>query len=99
LSKLFRTKGWMTIAQLTGVWSSELAEGGEDLKQCEQNLVHILIEDIVNGRLDDSGPLRDDGQRLGLRLIRPNTNLASSRARNSMSSFRSINPGFYIMSW
>ena len=71
MSKLFRTKGWMTIAQLTGVWSSELAEGGEDPKQCEQNLVHILIEDIVNGRLDDSGPLRDDGQRLGLRLITP----------------------------
>jgi len=61
----------MTIAQLTGAWSSELAEGGEDPKQCEQNLVHILMEDILNGRLDDSGPLRDDGQRLGLRLITP----------------------------
>jgi len=61
----------MTIAQLTGVWSSELAEGGEDAKQYEQNLVHILIEDILNGRLDGSGPLRDDGQRLGLRLITP----------------------------
>jgi hypothetical protein len=61
----------MTIAQLGGAWSSELAEGGEDPKQCEQNLVHILMEDILNGRLDDSGPLRDDGQRLGLRLITP----------------------------
>src|SRR6516165_10010404 len=61
----------MTIAQLTGAWSSELAEGGEDPKQCEQNLVHILMEDILNGRLDGSGPLRDDGQRLGLRLITP----------------------------
>ena len=71
MSKLFRTKGGMTIAQLTGAWSSELAEGGEDPKQCEQNLVHILMEDILNGRLDDSGPLRDDGQRLGLRLITP----------------------------
>jgi hypothetical protein len=58
----------MTIAQLTGAWSSELAEGGEDPKQCEQNLAHILMEDILNGRLDDSGPLRD-GRRLGLRLI------------------------------
>ena len=47
----------MTIAQLTGAWSSELAEGGEDPKQCEQNLVHILMEDILNGRLDDSGRL------------------------------------------
>jgi len=71
VSKLFRTKEGMTIAQLTGVWSSELAEGGEDAKQYEQNLVHILIEDILNGRLDGSGPLRDDGQRLGLRLITP----------------------------
>ena len=61
----------MTIAQLTGAWGSELAEGGEDPKECEQNLVHILMEDILNGRLDDSGPLRDDGQRLGLRLITP----------------------------
>jgi hypothetical protein len=61
----------MTIAQLTGAWSAELAEGEEDPKQCEQNLVHILTEDILNGRLDDSGPLRDDGQRLGLRLITP----------------------------
>ena len=60
MSKLFRTKGGMTIAQLAGAWSSELAEGGEDPKQCEQNLVHILMEDILNGRLDDSGPLRDD---------------------------------------
>jgi len=71
VSKLFRTKEGMTIAQLAGAWSSELAEGGEDPKQCEQNLVHILMEDILNGRLDDSGPLRDDGQRLGLRLITP----------------------------
>ena len=71
MSKLFRTKEGMTIAQLAGAWSSELAEGGEDPKQCEQNLVHILMEDILNGRLDDSGPLRDDGQRLGLRLITP----------------------------
>ena len=88
----------MTIAQLTGAWSSELAEGGEDPKQCEQNLVHILMEDILNGRLDDSGPLRDDGQRLGCVLSHPNTKLGSSRARNSMSSSISIGPGFYITS-
>jgi hypothetical protein len=61
----------MTIAQLAGAWGSELAEGGEDPKLCEQNLVHILMEDILNGRFDDSGPPRDDGQRLGLRLITP----------------------------
>ena len=68
MSKLFRTEGWLTVAQLTGAWSFELAESGEDPKQCEQNLVHILTVDIINGRLDDSGPLVD-GRRLGLRLI------------------------------
>jgi hypothetical protein len=71
MSKLFRTKDCLTIAQLTGAWSPELVEGGEDPKQCEQNLIHILLEDILTGRLDDSGPPRDDGQRLGLRLITP----------------------------
>jgi hypothetical protein len=45
MTKLFRTQGWMTVAQLAGAWSPELAEGGEDPKQCEQNLVHILMED------------------------------------------------------
>jgi hypothetical protein len=70
VSELFRTKEMLTIAQLTGAWSPELAEGGEDPKQREQNLIHVLTEDIVNGRLDDSGPLRE-GRRLGLRLITP----------------------------
>jgi hypothetical protein len=60
----------MTVAQLTVAWSSELAEGGEDPKQCEQNLGHILMTDIVNGRLDDSGPLWD-GRRLGVACITP----------------------------
>jgi hypothetical protein len=70
MSKMFRTKESLTLAQLARAWSSELAEGGEDPKQREQNLVHALTEDIVNGRLDDSGPLRE-GRRLGLRLITP----------------------------
>jgi hypothetical protein len=69
MSKLFRTKDSLTIAQLTATWSSELVGSGEDPGQCEQNLLHVLMEDIVNGHLDNSGPLRDDGQRLGLRLI------------------------------
>ena len=75
MSKLFRTEGWMTVAQLAGAWSSELTESGEDPTQCEQNLVHILMEDILNGRLDDSGPLVD-GRRLGLRLITPENRAA-----------------------
>jgi hypothetical protein len=70
MSKLFRTKEALTLAQLARAWSSELVEPGEDPKQCEQYLVHLLQEDIVNGRLDDSGPLHNDA-RLGLRCIRP----------------------------
>ena len=65
----------MTVAQLAGAWSSELTESGEDPTQCEQNLVHLLMEDIINGRLDDSGPLVDGG-RLGLRLITPESRAA-----------------------
>jgi hypothetical protein len=61
----------MTLAQLTSAWSPELLEGAEDPNQRERNLIHVLLEDIVNGRLDGSGPPRGDGQRLGLRLITP----------------------------
>ena len=67
MSKLFRTKKALTLGQLTRAWSSELAERGEDAKQ---DLTHILREDILNGRLDNSGPLRN-GRRLGLRCIGP----------------------------
>jgi hypothetical protein len=70
MSKLFRMKKALTLAQLTRAWSSELAERGEDAKQCEQHLIHILQEDILNSRLDNSGPLRN-GRRLGLRCIGP----------------------------
>ena len=58
----------LTLAQLARAWSSELLEPGDDPKRCEQDLIEILQEDIVNGRLDDSGPPRE-GRRLGLRLI------------------------------
>ena len=53
MSKLFRRKEELTLAQLTRAWSSEFVEPGEDAKQCEQDLIHILWEeDILNGRLD-----------------------------------------------
>ena len=70
MSKLFSTKGWMTIAQLARAWSPELAEDGENPRDCEQNLIHLLLEDIINGRLDNSGPLVD-GRRLGLVGVTP----------------------------
>jgi hypothetical protein len=69
MSVLFRKQGWLTVAQLTRAWGRELAKGGE-ADQHIQDLGHILLVDILNGRLDDSGPLVDD-QRSGLRLITP----------------------------
>jgi Bacterial regulatory proteins, gntR family len=69
VSVLFRKKEWLTLAQLTGAWGLELANAGEADRYI-QDLEHILLTDIINGRLDDSGPLRED-QRSGLRLITP----------------------------
>jgi hypothetical protein len=70
LSILFRTKGWLTLAQLLPAWASELAEGKKDANQIERDLGHFLIEDIINDRLDDAGPF-EGGRRLGLRFITP----------------------------
>jgi hypothetical protein len=86
----------MTVAQLTVAWSSELAEGGEDPKQCEQNLGHILMVDIVNGRLDDSGPLVD-GRRLGLRLVTPENKAAFIEGPQLLDLIRTKEVLHYVM--
>lgn len=70
MSILYRTKGWLTLAQLIPAWASELADGKTNASQIEHDLKHFIMEDIMNGRLDDAGPL-DDGRRLGLRIITP----------------------------
>jgi hypothetical protein len=70
LSILFRTKGWLTLAQLLSAWARELADDKTNADHVERNLTHFLIEDMINGRLDDAGPLAD-GRRLGLRIITP----------------------------
>ena len=70
LSILFRTKGWLTLAQLLPAWASKLAESRTNADRIERDLKQLLIEDIINGRLDDAGPLAD-GRRLGLRNITP----------------------------
>jgi hypothetical protein len=49
-------------------WGNELAKDGEDPKQKKQDLLYILREDIINGHLDNSGPLWD-GRRLGVACI------------------------------
>jgi hypothetical protein len=70
LSILFRTKGWLTLAQLVRAWAAELPGAKTAPSQVEGDLRHLLLEDIINGRLDESGPLVD-GRRLGLRIITP----------------------------
>jgi hypothetical protein len=70
VSILFRTKEWLTLAQLARAWGDELAKDERGRQHYVQDLVHRLNEDIVNGRLDDSGPLHS-GRRLGVRLITP----------------------------
>jgi hypothetical protein len=71
MSTIFRTKEWMTVAQLVRAWARELAapEYG-DPQHFERDLLHTLMEDAVNGRLDNSGPFRE-GQRSGLMIITP----------------------------
>jgi hypothetical protein len=59
----------LTIARLARAWAPELAGAEGDAPRCEQYLVELLVKDIINGRFDKAGPPRDDGQRLGLRII------------------------------
>jgi hypothetical protein len=68
LSILFRTKRWLTIAELVPAWAAELPGADKHPAQIKRHLWHYLVEDIINGRLDDAGPVVD-GRRLGLRLI------------------------------
>jgi len=68
MTKLYRSRDWLTAAQITQAWGAELAKDEPHASGHEQNLVNLLLMDIVNGRLDNSGPLRE-GRRLALRII------------------------------
>src|SRR6516164_2150919 len=68
MSVIFRTKDHLTIAQLAWSWARELAPDEKDFEHEHANLVQTILEDVVNGRFDEAGPLRD-GRRLGLRII------------------------------
>ena len=70
MSVLYRTRAWLTLAQLLPTWARELAGADKNTDQLEHDLTNFLIEDIVNGRLDNAGPIKE-GRRLGLRLITP----------------------------
>ena len=65
---LYRAEQWLTLARLVPAWANELADASSSSSQIEGDLWHYLYEDIINARLDDSGPLWNGG-RLGLRVI------------------------------
>ena len=51
-------------------------------------MLRLLIEDMINGRLDDAGPLAD-GRSLGLRIITPENQagyLEGHQARELMTT-------------
>ena len=64
---VFRTKEWLSLAQLVDAWGSELATAGEEPSRSQTALQHVLLEDIINGRLDHTGTLQD-GRKPGLHL-------------------------------
>jgi hypothetical protein len=64
---VFRTKEWLSLPQLVDAWGSELAKVGEEPNRSQNALQHVLLEDIINGRLDYTGPLQD-GRKRGLHL-------------------------------
>jgi hypothetical protein len=69
---VFRTKEWLSLPQLVDAWEFELARVGEKPNR-QKALEHVLLEDIINGRLDHGGPLHD-GRKRGLYLefgVRP----------------------------
>jgi hypothetical protein len=88
VSILFRTKAWLTLHQLVHGWAGELPGAEKDPKGFQQNLAHLLLEDIANGRLDDAGPLVE-GQRLGLRLISPGCQVGFLEGRQILDALRS----------
>jgi hypothetical protein len=80
MSILFRSRKCLTIFQLTRAWGFELAKGGGEPEQHVHDLTHILMQDIVNGHLDDSGPFWD-GRRSGVAFITANYKVGFTEGR------------------
>jgi hypothetical protein len=64
---VFRTKEWLSLPQLVDAWGPELAKVGEEPNRSQTALEHVLLEDIINGRLDYTGQL-EAGRKRGLHL-------------------------------
>jgi Bacterial regulatory proteins, gntR family len=88
MSILFHTKGWLTLYQLARAWAAEFPGAERDPKVSEQNLAQLLLEDVVNGRLDDAGPPAE-GQRLGLRIVTPDLRAGFVEGRQILDILRS----------
>jgi Bacterial regulatory proteins, gntR family len=88
MSILFRTMGWLTVNQLARAWAGELPGAEKEPKRFEQDLAHLLLEDVANGRLDDAGPLVE-GQRLGLRIVTPDFQAGFLEGRQILDALRS----------
>ena len=71
MSILFRTQKCLTVFQLTRAWGLELAKSAGEAERHVHDLTHILMQDIVNGHLDDSGPFWN-GRRSGVGIITAN---------------------------
>ena len=88
MSVLFRTKEWLTFNQLACAWAGELPGAEMDRKRFQQDLAHLLLEDVANGRLDDAGPLVE-GQRLGLRFVTDDFRAGFLEGRQILDALRS----------
>jgi hypothetical protein len=55
VSVLYRSKRWLTLAQLVPAWAGELANATTGASECEQALLDSLLEDIITGRFDGMG--------------------------------------------
>lgn len=82
MSIMFRTKTWLTLGELATACARELPGPEQDFDVSRSRLVNRLLEDAVNGRLDDIGPLVED-QRLGLRIITPDFRAGFLKGLNS----------------
>ena len=56
MSPLYRSKRWLTLAQLVPAWATELADATTSARKCERQLWDSLLDDIINGRFDGKVP-------------------------------------------
>ena len=63
MSTLYRSERWLTLDRLVPAWARELTNATTSASECERELWHFLVEDIINGRFD--------GTPLGLARIQP----------------------------